>query len=118
MENILPCCISILFKPDSDFNDAQQILVSISSIKFGIDLRFFCKVFSLFNKVLNEIIKCLNLLYVKFGEEFIQYLEQRYVNTLQISPRAFEVRNHLSVTLWGGSLKFPFEEYHSTGKNE
>ena len=31
METIVPCCFAILFKPNTDFNDAQQTLVRNNS---------------------------------------------------------------------------------------
>lgn len=61
METIVPCCFSILFKSNTDFNDAQQTLV------------------------INEIIKCLNLLYQKFSDDFINYLQDTYLPSLQLN---------------------------------
>lgn len=66
IENIVPCCIQIVLIKSVDLNDAQQVLV------------------------FNEIGSCLTVLYRKYGEDFIKYLESTLLPNLQINPQVTE----------------------------
>jgi len=66
IENMVPCCFSMILRQNIDFNDAQHILL------------------------LNEINSCLNLLYRKFGDEFIGFLQNNYLVSLQLSENAIQ----------------------------
>jgi hypothetical protein len=56
------------------------------------------------------------MLYVKFGEEFINYMEQRYLNTLHISPTVFEVNMGYFYFLQVFYFKILFKEHNTVGK--
>jgi len=62
IQNLVPCCLQVLTQ-NIDINDAQQVLV------------------------LNELGQCLILLYNKFGDEFINYLELTYLPTLDFGAQ-------------------------------
>jgi exportin-T len=61
MQNVVPCCFQIFTKPIVDLNDAQTVLT------------------------FNEVGQCLILLYSKFGDDFIKYLENTYLPSLQFN---------------------------------
>ncbi len=67
MQNVVPCCFRDFFKQNVDLNDAQQVLV------------------------FNEIGLCLNLLYSKFGDDFLKYLEFTYFPTLHLDSQIVQV---------------------------
>lgn len=53
----------------------------------------------LFLKVLNELGQCLILLYNKFGDEFINYLELTYLPTLNLGAQVTQVRHDIEIFL-------------------
>lgn len=67
IENVVPCCMDMLFNQTIDLNDAQQILV------------------------LNEMAQCLIMLYNKFGDEFIKYLEMSCLPSFNLTPQVVHV---------------------------
>ncbi|RNA31000.1 Exportin [Brachionus plicatilis] len=66
IENVVPCCMDMLFNQAIDLNDAQQVLV------------------------LNELAQCLIMLYNKFGDEFIKYLEMSCLPSFNLSPQVIQ----------------------------
>lgn len=66
MENVVPCCFQIFIRQAVDLNDAQQVLV------------------------FTEIGQSLILLYSKFGDDFIKYLEFTYLPTIQLNSQVIQ----------------------------
>ena len=67
IENVVPCCMDMLFNQQIDLNDVQQVLV------------------------LNEMAQCLIMLYNKFGDEFIKYLELNCLPSFSPSSQVIQV---------------------------
>lgn len=67
IENVVPFCMDMLFNQPIDLNDVQQVLV------------------------LNEMAQCLIMLYNKFGDEFIKYLELNCLPNFSLSSQVIQV---------------------------
>ena len=92
IENVVPCCFQIFLRTNIDLNDAQQVLV------------------------LNEIGQCLILLYTKFGDDFLKYLELTYLPTLQLNPQIIQTLIEIIKTNNAKGLKTLRESLSPTKK--
>lgn len=74
----------------------------------------------IFNKVINELGQCLILLYSKFGDEFINYLERTYLPTLDLGTQLTQVKTlEMLVSNLVKKLALPlFNRLKSTSEQE